>query len=134
MKAKMSGCLAVVCSMMFAACAVDSAPDPKASEDTSTTSADVTASSGSDDGQVFHVPAELSADQLQDFEFSGNHAVANACHVTLTFCKDPRNGLPSFTETGCGFDQALNAARSLCMQVCGNINCNVLSCFGNDCP
>jgi hypothetical protein len=131
MKATMSGCLAVVCSMMFAACAVDSAPDQNASADTSETSADVTAPGAA--GKVFRVPPELSMDQLQDLEISGNEAITNACHVTLTFCRDPRNGLPSFTETGCGFDQALNAARSLCKQICGNINCDVLSCFTN-CP
>jgi hypothetical protein len=125
MKAMMSGCLAVVCSMMFAACAVDSTPDQNASADT--------AASG-DVGQVFQVPPELSANQLQDLVISGNDATTNACHVTLQFCSDPRNGLPSFTETGCGFDQALNAARSLCKQICGHINCDVLSCFGTNCP
>jgi hypothetical protein len=132
MKAMMSGCLAVVCSMMVAACAVDSAPDQSASTDTNEAAADLTASG--DVGQVFHVPPELAATQLDDLEISGNGATTNACHVTLQFCKDPRNGLPSFTETGCGFDQALNAARSLCMQICGNINCNTLSCFGTNCP
>lgn len=132
MKAMMSGCLAVVCSMMLAACAVDSTPDQNASADTNATSTDVPASG--DVGKVYQVPPELSADLLQDLEISGNDATANACHVTLQFCKDPRNGLPSFTETGCGFDQALNAARSLCMQICGHINCNTLSCFGTNCP
>lgn len=131
-KATMSGCLAVACSMMFAACAVDSTPDRSASGDTNKTSGDVTASE--DVGNVYQVPPELAADQLQDLEISGNDATTNACHVTLQFCRDPRNGLPSFTETGCGFDQALNAARSLCMQICGHINCDVLSCFGTNCP
>lgn len=131
MKATMSGCLAVVCSMMFAACAVDSAPDQNGSADTNQTAADITAPG--DVGKVFQVPPELSIDQLKDLQISGNEAITNACHVTLTFCSDPRNGLPSFTETGCGFDQALNAARSLCQQICGHINCDVLSCFTN-CP
>ena len=132
MKAMMSSCLAVVCSMMFAACAVDSTPDQTGSADTNETPADVPASG--DVGKVFQVPPELSANQLQDLEISGNEATTNACHVVLQFCRDPRNGLPSFTETGCGFNQALNAARSLCQQVCGNINCDVLSCFGTNCP
>jgi hypothetical protein len=132
MKAMMSGCLAVVCSMMVAACAVDSAPDQNASAGTNETSANATAAG--DVGTVYQVPPELSANQLQDLEISGNDATTNACHVTLQFCSDPRNGLPSFTETGCGFDQALNAARSLCRQICGHINCDTLSCFGTNCP
>jgi hypothetical protein len=132
MKVTMSGCLAVVCSIMFAACAVDSTPDQNASEDTNETVADVTASD--DVGKVYQVPPELSLNQLQDLEISGNEATTNVCRVVLQFCRDPRNGLPSFTATGCGFNQALNAARSLCQQICGNINCNVLSCFGTNCP
>jgi len=132
MKAMMSGCLAVACAMMFAACAVDSTPDQNASVDTSSMAADVSASG--EHAQVFQVPPELQVAPPEDLEISGNDATTNACHVTLQFCSDPRNGLPSFTETGCGFDQALNAARSLCMQVCGHINCNTLSCFGTNCP
>jgi hypothetical protein len=118
--------------MMFTACGVDSAPDQTASADTSSTAQDLAASGA--EGQVFRIPPELQVAPPDDFEISGNGATTNACHVTLQFCKDPRNGLPSFTETGCGFDQALNAARSLCMQVCGNIDCNTLSCFGSNCP
>jgi hypothetical protein len=132
MKAMMSGCLAVACSVMLAACAVDSPPDQNASPNTNEASGNTPAPE--DVGTVYQVPPELSASQLQDLEISGNDATTNACHVTLQFCRDPRNGLPSFTETGCGFDQALNAARSLCRQICGNINCNVLSCFGTNCP
>ena len=132
MKAMKNGCLAVVCSMMFAACAADSATDQSASADTSETSAAVTASK--DGGKVYQVPPELTVDPLEGLVISGNEATPNACHVTLQFCVDPRNGLPSFTETGCGFNQALNAARSLCMQICGHINCDTLSCFGTNCP
>src|SRR5882762_4715199 len=100
MKAMMSGCLAVVCATMFAACGVEPASqDQNASADTSETSADLTAPV---DGKVIQVPPELSADQLDDLEISGNDATTNACHVTLLFCSDSRfGGLPSFKQSGC---------------------------------
>jgi hypothetical protein len=104
---------------MFA-CGVDPSPS-----NTSETSADL---STSGDMKVFQDPPQLSADQLKAFQFLGNDAIANACHVTLLFCDDPRIGLPTFSETGCTDAQAVSAAMSLCRQVCGHIDCSVVAC------
>jgi hypothetical protein len=127
MKAMMSGCLAVACAMMFAACAVDSTPDQSASTDTSTTSADLSVDTTSD---VVHVPPELrlSPDELD--AASANDATPNACHVTLQFCRDPNTHLPSYCSNGCAANEAAIRASSLCFQTCGNINCTNLTNHG----
>lgn len=50
----------------------------------------------------------------------------------LLFCRDSRAmNLPSLCHNGCTETQALNAARSLCLQICGHINCNTLADFGS---
>lgn len=126
MKAVMSGCLAVVCSMMFAACAVDSAPDQSASADTSETSADLSVDSTAD---VVHVPPELRMSP-EDLDAVSNDASPNACRVTLQFCRDPQSHLPSFCSNGCSANEAAIRASSLCFQVCGNINCTNLTNHG----
>ncbi len=138
MKTIMSGCLAVVYATMFAACAVDSAPDKTASTDTSTAS-ELTSSIAT--GKIVHVPPEQAVDHVDGLVMAGNGAtivgdgaMPNACHVNLLFCDDPRFGLPSYDQSGCAFPQSFNAARSLCMQVCGHIDCNTLVCVGTNCP
>lgn len=135
MNATMSGCMAVICATMFAACAVDSAPDQSASPDTNRTmitseaASDLTAPGSAE--QVIHVPPALAMDQIENLEISGNDATTNACHVTLEFCNDPTFGGPTYRQSGCTLNAAFNAAHSLCTQVCGHINCNAFNCDGS---
>jgi hypothetical protein len=135
MKAMVNGCLAVVCSMMFAACAVDSAPDQNAGADTSSTSADLSAAG--EVGKLVQLPPELVQDPPADLEISGNGATTNACHVVLEFCSDSRfGGIPSYSQTGCSFPNDFNIAMSLCHSICGHIACNPMECVnkGGGCP
>ncbi len=112
----------MLCVFMMAACAVDEQP-----ELTDEHSGEVV-----EMARIVHVPPELSFKQLEG-TFDGNEftATTNACHVTLLFCRDSRAGnLPSFCQNGgCTGPQGATIARSICLRICGNINCNVLAEF-----
>jgi hypothetical protein len=125
MKAMMSGCLAVVFATMFAACGVEPAQsDQSASE----TSSDLTSADPAP--QLVYVPPELrmSPDELDDV--LGDEATPKACHVTLQFCRDPGSGLPSYCSNGCTATNAAIIAASLCIRICGNIDCTHLTNHG----
>ena len=109
------------------ACAVD---DPRDGQTSDQTAVAATPSTDVEElAKIIYVPPELSFKQL-DGTFEGNEftGITNACHVTLLFCRDSRfNNLPSFCQNGqCGGAQGATIARSLCLQVCGNINCDTL--------
>jgi len=114
--------LVLFCVFTMTACAVDDQPQPD--EDQSAVTA-VTP-------RIVQVPAELSFTQPEG-TFDGNEFISPAaCRVKLLFCRDSRAmNLPSLCSNGCTETQALNAARSLCLQICGNINCNTLADFGS---
>ncbi len=82
---------------------------------------------------LYSVPEELAAAPLPGMEIFGNQATTNSCRVTLVYCHDPRHsGFPSFCSNGCSSQQALNAASSLCLQVCGSgTNCYLLWGLGS---
>jgi hypothetical protein len=119
MKAFLAVSVTVLCALAMTACAVD-----EPSEATDEQSGEVV-----EMAKIVYVPPELSFAQLEG-TFDGNQftGTTNACHVTLLFCRDSRFGnLPSFCQNGdCGGAQGATIARSLCLQVCGNINCNTL--------
>lgn len=114
---------AILCAWLMTACATEQpAPpdDPATSTDTS---------------QVTAIPRGLSSPLLEG-TIKGNEftATTNACHVTLLFCRDPRlsPSIPSFCQNGgCSTAQAVNAAFSLCDQICGVSACNTIAQFPN---
>jgi hypothetical protein len=111
---------ALFCVSAMTACAVD--VQPQTTEDQSSGTAEVP--------KIVQVSPEQSFAQPEG-TFEGNDFTANACHVELLFCRDSRAmNLPSLCHNGCTETQALNAARSLCLQICGHINCNTLADFG----
>lgn len=108
------------CVFAMTACAVDD--QPQSTDDQSAGTVEVP--------KIFQVSPEQSLAQPEG-TFEGSDFTANACHVELLFCRDSRAmNLPSLCHNGCTETQALNAARSLCLQICGHINCNTLADFG----
>ena len=67
-----------------------------------------------------------------DGTFQGNDYQALACHVKLVYCADPRWSprLPSYCSNGCSIDRRFSASRSLCRDICGNIDCSVMYYLG----
>lgn len=118
----------MLCGFAIAACMTD---DPTATSDdrSSETSASDAAFT------AVHVPPELTLSR-PDGVVNGHEFTANACHVNLLFCADPRTDppfdppLPSYCSNGCTASQAFSAAESLCQSVCGHIDCSVLANFG----
>ena len=83
--------------------------------------------------EVVQIPPEYIGDTSPpDGTFDGNEFHADACHVTLVYCRDPRwrPHYPSYCANGCSASQGFAAAVSLCHRRCGNINCGTFFYLG----
>jgi hypothetical protein len=83
--------------------------------------------------EVVHIPPEYIDDTSPpDGTFQGDEFHADACHVKLVYCRDPRWSPhhPSYCANGCSSNERHAAAVRLCRRVCGNIDCGTFYYLG----
>jgi hypothetical protein len=111
----------IVLGLGFAACAAD---EPVLGDEIA---------GQSETPEIEQLPPELSLDNPNlDGTFQGNEFQTLTCNVKLVYCRDPRYTphYPSYCSNGCTVTQRQSASRSLCRQVCGDINCSTMYYLG----
>jgi hypothetical protein len=118
MRTALFGITAITMGLGLVACSSDSKPGDELAERGETP-------------EIEELASTYSSEPLEG-EFQGDAYQELACYVRLVYCADPRWSphYPSYCSNGCSVDRRFSASRSLCRDICGNINCNVMYYLG----